>query len=473
MKLLLCVHGYPPELLGGTEEATRRLAEGLARRGHEVLVLAGSLSGAVPGELLRREESRTLEGARHPLRVLRWTRGDLYFDHWHKSQSAPVARCFRELLERERPDLVHVQHWLRLSRDLVRLAAQAGVPAVCSLHDSWVSCPLVLRVESAGGAACERPLAPGACIACAGRVAPRTPWVALDAAYMAFAQRTQDIASELALARARLVPTRAFGERQRAYLREAGLELDFEVLAPAAPPTFAATRVPPAAPSPGAPLRLGSWGQLSHAKGTDLLFEALAGLGPTEPIELVLAGGEPREGYVEDLRARFPAARVRFEGPFDARELDRHPVSAVHAMVSAPRAAESFGLVLDEARALGLPALLSDQGALAERGGEARGALLFTHGSADALRAALRRLLREPQLLETLRRALPAPVSEAQVLDGHLEVYARAQRAGAPADVAPSAWFAERLVDFDAAAWDRSLSERSAEELGFEDGRRG
>jgi glycosyltransferase involved in cell wall biosynthesis len=466
VKLLLCVHGYPPELVGGTELSTQRLAHGLARRGHEVLVLAGSVEGSVPGELTMREQLEELEGAAFPVRVLRLTRPDLYYDHWHKSKSARVARAVRELLERERPELVHVQHWLRLTRDLVQLAGQAGVPAVCSLHDSWVSCPLVLRIETAERTACERPLGAPHCLTCAGRVPPRTPWVSLDAGFLALAQRGQDVAAELATARALIVPTRGFGDRQRAFLGDAASELEFQVLPPAAPPTYAAQHEPLAPPAELGCLRLGAWGVLSDAKGTDLLLEALEGTG----VELVLAGGEVREGYVDGLRARYPGVRLSHEGAYDVDLLDRHPVGRVHAMVSASRAPESFGLVLDEARALGLPAVLPDQGAFAERGGESRGSLLFEPGSAGALRDAVLRLRDEPGLLASLERGLPSPVTEEDVVQGHLAVYERVLATGPPAEVPCPEWYAERMVDFEEEAWDRRLGEHDARELGLDAG---
>ena len=41
MKVCLVAHGYPPELVGGTEKSVQVLARGLARAGDEVLVVAG------------------------------------------------------------------------------------------------------------------------------------------------------------------------------------------------------------------------------------------------------------------------------------------------------------------------------------------------------------------------------------------------------------------------------------------------
>ncbi|MBL8766854.1 MAG: hypothetical protein JNL94_05805, partial [Planctomycetes bacterium] len=43
MKILHVVHGYPPEVIGGTELYVARLAREQRRAGHEPHVFAGSL----------------------------------------------------------------------------------------------------------------------------------------------------------------------------------------------------------------------------------------------------------------------------------------------------------------------------------------------------------------------------------------------------------------------------------------------
>ena len=157
MKVLLCVHGYPPEQLGGTERSAQQLARGLVARGHEVVVVAGSLEVASEPGL------RVSEASDGDVRVLRLHRPDLYFDHWQKSRSVRVAQELRRILQEEQPDLLHVLHWLRLSRDLVVTAARAGVPAVVSLNDHWVGCPLTFRVDPRTRASCEQPLSALGC----------------------------------------------------------------------------------------------------------------------------------------------------------------------------------------------------------------------------------------------------------------------------------------------------------------------
>jgi glycosyltransferase involved in cell wall biosynthesis len=464
LKLLLCVHGFPDELVGGTELAARFLAEGLLKRGHEVVVFAGSFEGGRPDAVVCRETIETHSGATHPLRIIRLTRPDLYSDHWHKSASARVAQSYREVLQAEAPDLVHVMHWLRLTRNLVRLAGQAGVPAVVSLNDSWVSCPLVFRVESANQSICERPISGMHCISCAGRVAPQTPWVTQEAAFMELAIRGQDIAAELSMARAVLVPSKSFGEKQLRLMGDPALKIALDVTPPSAVVRYAPRTTTP----PPKPFLLGSWGHLSDLKGTDLAFEALERLGLNSGVELRLAGNEPHAGYLANLRSVYPNVIVHWDGSFTRGDLDSHAVTGVHAMLSASRAPESYGMVLEEARALGLPALLPNAGAFVERGGENSGALLFESGSAESLALAITSLRDSRGKFEALRAAVPAPTSECDVLDAHLAIYERVITSGGPSDVGESAWFAERMQNFAEDEWDRQLSQCSSQELGFD-----
>ena len=169
MKVLLALHGYPPELVGGTESAVQALARGLLQRGHDVCVAAGSVQQSSSFRTTRETQA---DG----VRVVRLHRADLYFDHWQKSFSADVSAAFAALLAEERPDVVHVHHWIRMSRDLVAVAARAGVPAVVTLHDYWATCLVTFRVRPDTQDACDAHLAPSPCLACAALVPPRTPW---------------------------------------------------------------------------------------------------------------------------------------------------------------------------------------------------------------------------------------------------------------------------------------------------------
>ena len=161
MRVALAVHAWPPEGAGGTERSTHALARALARAGHRVLVVAGSLRRAEGDAVaLERVDEPGPDGGAG-LEVVRLRRPDLYFDHWHKSLHPGVSAALRALLREREVEVLHVHHWLRLSRDLVHAAALEGVPSIVTLHDAWVGCPVAFRVRPDDRTTCDVAAAKG------------------------------------------------------------------------------------------------------------------------------------------------------------------------------------------------------------------------------------------------------------------------------------------------------------------------
>jgi len=468
VKLALVVHGYPPELVGGTELALQALARGLARRGHEVLVVAGSMDHAAGFRVAESRDRDPVSGAE--LRVVRIHRADLFFDHWHKSASGRVARAYEALLDEERPDVLHVHHWIRLTDDLVARAAARGVPACVTLHDLWTSCLVAFRVRTGTNSFCEAPLAPDPCIACAAGLPPATPWV--DAATQAawLARRRRVLLRELALARVVVAPTVAHAEALTRFL---GGGADDAV------PAFAArVRVIPhgrdlalrphglhAGPAEHGRLELASWGHLHPLKGQDLLLDALGRLDAPRAVRLHLLGGEPDAEFAARLRADARDLDVVFHGQFDVEQLDEHPGTAVHAMVSGSRAHESWGLVVDEAVALGLPQVLPRAGAFPER--VQGGANFYAQGDPDGLARALASLL-VPGVWEALRDLVPPLEEVAPTMEAHVEAleqtYADVLRTAAlPGRSSQPALEDPDKLEAAVAAWDAALARGPSE----------
>jgi glycosyltransferase involved in cell wall biosynthesis len=457
MRIVLVAHGYPPELAGGTERTVQALARGLAARGHAVTVVAGTL--ASDGADRDDEDLDPTSGAR--VRVVRLSRSDLYTDHWQKSASSTIPQRFRAVLRDAAPDVVHVHHWLRLSRDLVACAAAERVPAVVTLHDLWTTCLVAFRVRPDTLAQCDVPLSAMPCLECAQKVPPRTPWVPLDQQFLALGAHKSDLLRELHLARARLVPTRAHADTLARLLGDEGKALTFEPFASRAP----LPQRRPDAPALTDRLVLATWGHHSLVKGFDLLLDALGDPRLSGRVELEVAGAFVEPAFEPSMRARAGNLLVRFHGAYAAERLHDHAVARAHAFVSATRARESSGLVLDEARALGMPSLLPRHPAFVERGGA--DTLLFEPGDARSLAGAILRLLDEPALLAALAEQVPARIDEATQqradLDRLLSIYDAAARAGAPpapADV--DAWYAPRMRAFAEDDWDRHIAQPEA-----------
>jgi glycosyltransferase involved in cell wall biosynthesis len=151
-------------------------------------------------------------------------------------------------------------------------------------------------------------------------------------------------------------------------------------------------------------------GAVIAGKGHDVLLEALAAVDDL-PWSCVCVGSLEREpAFVESLRARALAAglgdRVQLAGPRSGAELD-DCYGAADLLVLASRS-ESYGMVVIEALARGLPVIASDVGGLPEALGHgadgSRPGLLVPPGDPEALAAALRAWLLDADLRERLRR---------------------------------------------------------------------
>jgi glycosyltransferase involved in cell wall biosynthesis len=146
-------------------------------------------------------------------------------------------------------------------------------------------------------------------------------------------------------------------------------------------------------------------------KGHDVLLDALAATTDLS-WQCVCVGSLDRDpAFVEGLRRRSLHGglgdRVRFPGPRTGADLDRS-YAAADLMVLASRA-ETYGMVVTEALARGLPVVAAEVGGLPEALGYGadgiRPGLLVPPDDAAALGAALRAWLGDPELRGRLRRA--------------------------------------------------------------------
>ncbi|HZP16184.1 MAG TPA: glycosyltransferase family 4 protein [Nocardioides sp.] len=146
-------------------------------------------------------------------------------------------------------------------------------------------------------------------------------------------------------------------------------------------------------------------------KGHDVLVEALLSM-PELPWRCLCVGSVERDpAFVEELRGRTHNGalgdRVSFPGPRTGSELDAS-YDAADLMVLASRA-ETYGMVVTEALARGVPVVAADVGGLTEALGHGadgvRPGLLVAPGDPAALAAAIRAWLGDPALRGRWRRA--------------------------------------------------------------------
>lgn len=156
---------------------------------------------------------------------------------------------------------------------------------------------------------------------------------------------------------------------------------------------------------------------LTRAKGHDVLAGALAELATSHPAGWSCRCAGARDvdpefaGLLRRRTSRAPhRALVQWAGPLDRGAME--DAYAATDLVVLPSRAETWGLVVTEALARGIPVLATDVGGIGEALGRApdgtRPGLLVPAGDPRSLAAALRRWMDDASLRAHLRRAAAA-----------------------------------------------------------------
>lgn len=177
--------------------------------------------------------------------------------------------------------------------------------------------------------------------------------------------------------------------------------------------SVAAPGVDPAPLAPGTPAgaRLLCVAAVTPLKGHDVLAAALATVADLDWTCDCVGALTRDPGFVGRLRGHLAEAgltgRVRLSGPLSGAALAAAYGAA--DLVILPSRQETYGMVVTEALARGLPVLASDTGGLPDTLGRApdgsRPGLLTRPGDPDPLAAALRGWLTRPRLRARLRHA--------------------------------------------------------------------
>ncbi len=383
MKVLLFVHNFPPEFLGGTEQVVLGLAKGLRELGDEVVIVSGS-DAFHPGG--RRIVER-FEGL-HVHRILRDPSETYHLELDYPSVLVQID----QILEEEKPGAVHIHHWSTLGMGLVQRAKAKGIPAIVSLHDLWTCCPRFFRTPRKG-VRCPAGAERADCVTCISPDLGDPDPLELG---LRFDRRQERLREELEGAQSVLVPSESLARRIRRHLPYGG---PLEVLGHGLLQEPRERSVPREKN-----LRVGSFGNLVPSKGLDLLVDALSH--NASECELHLSGHCPTEGYMDQLRERAKrhGLPLIWHGPFGMH--DPHPALDLDLAVFPSLCEESYGLVVEEALARAVPVVVSGRGALPERVAKG-GGVVVRSGGVMPLRIVVSNLIRNRRELDKLRGEIP------------------------------------------------------------------
>lgn len=400
LSILFAADFYPP-FLGGAELQVQALARGLAQRGHRVAVATSWADG------LPEEEA---DGAARIYRLKGLTTRIPFFFHdpAHRRTPPPapdpaLTLGLRRVIGLERPDVIEAYCWIAYSCAAALLGRRT--PLILAARDFGFSCLTRNMMYRHTAEMCSGP-GVAKCMACAAHAMPAlkaavgvgalralrpllagpTRAIAANSAYSAEITR-RDWLDHLPRATARRIRT-----GQTPCLLD-GADAAWAESTPEAPPI--AQRLPEG------PFIL-FVGALSRHKGLFTLLDAYQRLASPPPLVLIgtLWGDTPRELP--------PGVTAIHDVPH--REV-MWAWSRCLFGVAPSECPETFGLSVVEAMSVGRPIVASRIGGPAETVLDGETGLLTPPGDAEALAAAMQRLIADAPLRERLGRQARAHVA--------------------------------------------------------------
>lgn len=420
MRILHVIHGYPMRYNAGSEVYTQTLCHGLAAR-HEVHVFTREEDPFAPDYGLRTE--RDPDDSRVTLHLVNNPRNkDRY-------RSAEIDGRFGEVLDRVRPDVVHVGHLNHLSTSLLREAALREIPIVLTLHDFWLMCPrgqlMQMFPEDPSNlwAACDGQDDRKCAERCYARYFSGSPGEReADVDYWAgwVARRMHHAREMSGLVDLFISPSKALRDRFR---DDFGLpEHQLTVLDYG----FDLSRLRGRARAKGEPFTFGYIGTHIPAKGIHDLIRAF---GAVRGDAVLRIWGRPRGQDTEALRAiarslpHGAGERIEWLPEYRNQEIVREVFDRCDAIVVPSVWVENSPLVIHEAQQARVPVITANVGGMAEFVQHEVNGLLFEHRSVDSLTEQMQRLIDSPELAPRLgaRGYLASAGGEVPAIDEHVQ----------------------------------------------------
>jgi len=358
MRIVHLVHGWPPFQHAGTELYAYWLVQ-RQRESHHVSVYT---RGSDPSRAEREAVELLDRGVRVRIVTNHFTARDPLRRNAIRDRA--LERDFERFLKQESPDLLHVHHLAGHTFSLMRVARRMSIPIVLQIQDWWFVCARV-NLFDREGKRCTGP-SPAKCVSCV--TLTNLPANRLLHAIRRFAAR-----SAIRAADAYIAGSNAIRDDYAAIVNRSK---PFHVI----PYGVAIRASREGRRAARKPIRFGYVGSSSPHKGLNVAREAMRGISPSDATFETWGGG------------------------FD--EADKPRIFASMDVLLVPSIGlESFGLVAREAMACGVPVIATTGGAFSEM----QGAELVPPGDADALRAAIRRLIDDPSIIDRWSAQLPVP----------------------------------------------------------------
>lgn len=454
MKVIHVPFCFYPDPSGGTEVYVKSLASRQQQYGANVVI-------AAPGK-----ETSSYEYLGLPVRRFAISNEVTDMRVLYGEGDVKTSRGFAEILDEERPDIVHMHAFTReVSLRLLREATSRGIKVIFTYHTPTVSCQRGTLLRW-GAEVCEGKLNAGDCAACTlhshglsktgSNILGRLPrfagalagyaglsgglWTAVrmpelvalrhstfhalteEADHIvALCQWTKDLlvrnkvpSEKIAVSRHGIITNAArTGIRNGGNGGNGGDRIN--------------------KPQTATPIRIAFLGRMDRTKGPDILIRALRSL-PDAPVELHLYGivqDQSNTEYLDQLRKLSETDRRVSLLPAVPGEQVISLLQDYHLLAVPSRWLETGPLVVLEAFAAGTPVIGSNLGGISELIEHEVNGMLVENDSVEAWGNAMRRCYEDGALLESLRQGVRPPREMSVVAQEMLLLYERTLGAGA------------------------------------------
>lgn len=143
MKILLVTHTFLPKYVAGTEVYTYGLAKELIKNNDVSIFTTEPLCEYNDHKIIKTNyENLTVYTLRKNINE------NCTFENTYNDQD--TLQPFRGLLTKIKPDMIHYQHIMHLSPELIRIGNSLKIPQIITLNDFWFQTMLFNRISSDG-----------------------------------------------------------------------------------------------------------------------------------------------------------------------------------------------------------------------------------------------------------------------------------------------------------------------------------
>jgi len=402
LKILYLIHQFYPEYYTGTERFVLNLATMMQKSGHRVKVLAYSFYkdffyDQMSGNLCFKEFS--YQG----IPVLAFKYKHIPEDIHVSLENRELSQIVKNIVRREKPDLVHVAHAMRVG-EFVTALPSLGVPYIVTLTDFFLICPKYTLYTS-HNTLCHGPDGGRACM----DLCP-------EFQHDFITKRLKTARNVLFNAKAVVSPSKFLSIMMKQEFPDLRIQIINYGM------RYSTIKQNTRKYSMGGKIVFCYAGSLNHHKGVHILVEAFKNVISNHAVLNIYGSGADQD-YVSKLIAMAEGdSRIRFCGVFPGEKVGE--ILAGTDVVILPSIwYENTPLVLREALACSVPVISSDVGGMAENINNGVNSLVFRTGDPQHLKGVLQTVTDNPEILERMKKTLsrvtfPTVEQEAYAYDG-------------------------------------------------------